>query len=60
MYAMHSVTSLQVTQDMQVTQAMQTVHSTHDMLLIALYAFLGAAAVGLLGAGTLWRSGGGR
>jgi hypothetical protein len=60
MHAMHSVTSLQVTQDMQVTQAvqvtqaMQTVHSTHDMLLIALYAFLGAAAVGLLGAGTLW------
>jgi signal transduction histidine kinase len=35
-------------------QAMQTVHSTHDMLLIALYAFLGAAVAGLLGAGALW------
>ena len=30
--------------------AMQTVHSTRDTLLIALYSFLGAAAAGLLGA----------
>ncbi|SOE71570.1 histidine kinase [Streptomyces sp. OV198] len=51
MRSMHSVTSMR---SLQVTQAMQTVHSTHDMLLIALYAFLGAAAAGLLGAGTLW------